>query len=104
MAKHMTEMPPPVRRLDPTISPLTDVLVLRLLQKRREDRFQTPGEALAKIDEAVKSLQAARGVVAPAGGGAVPATPVAAAKVAAAGTPSAAKKQPIVTPRRRPRY
>jgi len=102
MAKHMTEMPSPVRRLDPTISPLTDVLVLRLMQKRREDRFQTPAEALGKLDEAVKALQAARGVVAPAVAAAGAATPPAAARAAAA--PTVTKKQPIVTPRRRPRY
>ncbi|MFO0932894.1 MAG: serine/threonine-protein kinase [Planctomycetota bacterium] len=103
MAKHMTEMPSPVRRLDPTISPLTDVLVLRLLQKRREDRFQTPAEALAKLDEAVKALQGARGVVAPAVAPAAPAA-VGAAKASAAPAPTVTKKQPIVTPRRRPRY
>ena len=69
MAKHLTESPRSVRQIDPTISPLTDVLVLRLLQKRREDRLQTPSEVLAKLDEAVRALQAARGVVAgPASG------------------------------------
>ncbi|MBL9088080.1 MAG: serine/threonine protein kinase [Planctomycetia bacterium] len=104
MAKHMTEMPAPVRRLDPTISPLTDVLVLRLMQKRREDRFQTPAEALAKLDEAVKALQAARGVVAPNVAAAGAASPAAGAKAAAAPAPTVTKKQPIVTPRRRPRY
>ena len=104
MAKHMTEMPAPVRRLDPTISPLTDVLVLRLMQKRREDRFQTPAEALAKLDEAVKALQAARGVVPPSVAAAGTASPAGAAKAASAPAPTVTKKQPIVTPRRRPRY
>jgi hypothetical protein len=93
-----------VRRLDPTISPLTDVLVLRLMQKRREDRFQTPAEALGKLDEAVKALQGARGVAAAAAAAAGAAAPAAAARAASAPAPTVTKKQPIVTPRRRPRY
>jgi hypothetical protein len=66
MAKHLTELPRPVRQIDPTISPLTEVIVLRLLQKRREDRYQTPSELLQKLDEAIKSLQAERSTPAPA--------------------------------------
>jgi serine/threonine-protein kinase len=66
MAKHLTELPRPVRQVDPTISPLTEVIVLRLLQKRREDRYQTPAELLQKLDEAVKGLQVERTASAPA--------------------------------------
>jgi eukaryotic-like serine/threonine-protein kinase len=64
MAKHLTELPKPPRQIDPTLSQLGEVIVLRLLQKRREDRYQTPAELLQKIDDAVRGLQAARGVVA----------------------------------------
>jgi serine/threonine-protein kinase len=64
MAKHLTELPRPPRQIDPTLSQLGEVIVLRLLQKRREDRYQTPSELLQKIDDAVRALQAARGVVA----------------------------------------
>ena len=69
MAKHLTELPKSPRQIDPSITSLGEVIVLRLLQKRREDRFQTPAELLQRVDELVKSLQAARGVVAgPAAG------------------------------------
>jgi len=62
MTKHLTELPKPPRQRDPTVSPLGEVIVLKLLQKRREDRYQTPAECLQKVDEAVRILQAARGV------------------------------------------
>jgi serine/threonine protein kinase len=64
MAKHLTELPRPPRQDDPTLSQLGEVIVLKLLQKRREDRYQTPAELLQKIDDAVRALQGARGVVA----------------------------------------
>ena len=83
MAKHLTELPRPPRQIDPTLSQLGEVIVLRLLQKRREDRYQTPAELLQKIDDAVRACQAARGVVA----GVVSSAP-SAPKPAAAPTPS----------------
>jgi serine/threonine-protein kinase len=106
MAKHMTELPVPVRKLDPTISPLTDVIVLRLMQKRREDRFQTPAEALAKFDEAIKALQAARGVVASTAAATAPTAASVAGGVPTkvAPAPSVARPGPVVTPRRKSRY
>jgi eukaryotic-like serine/threonine-protein kinase len=92
LGKHLTDLPVPVRRLDPTISQLTDVIVLRLLQKRREDRYQTPAEFLQKVDEAIKALQAQRGFVV---------SPMAAAAPAPAAAPPALPKPgPVVTPRR----
>jgi len=74
MAKHLTELPRPLRQLDPSVSPLTEVIVLRLLQKRREDRYQTPTELLQKLDEALKSLQAQR--ASPPPSSAAPSAPV----------------------------
>jgi len=97
MAKHLTESPRSVRQIDPTISPLTDVLVLRLLQKRREDRLQAPAEVLAKLDEAVRALQAARGVV--AGPASAPASAAAPAPAA-----PAAPSRPTPVVRRRQRF
>src|SRR5262245_11029154 len=92
ISKHLTDLPTPVTRLDPSISRLTDVVVLRLLQKRREDRYQTPAEFLQKVDEAIKALQAQRGfVVSPM------ASPAAAPAPAA---PPPVPKGPVVTPRR----
>ena len=64
MAKHLTELPKSPRQIDPSDHALGEVIVLRLLQKRREDRYQTPAELLQRVDEVVRSLQAARGVVA----------------------------------------
>jgi serine/threonine-protein kinase len=90
MAKHLTELPEPVRKAAPTLSPLTEVVVLRLLQKRREDRFQTPAEALQKIDESLRGLMAARGAAAPA------------VATAPAVTPPPSAPPPVVV-RRRPR-
>lgn len=101
MAKHLTELPVPVRKLDPTISPLTDVIVLRLLQKRREDRFQTPAETLGKVEEALRVLQAARGVAAPSPAGASPAAAARGPSTASSPAPSAGR--PVVSQRRRPR-
>ena len=63
MAKHLTEAPASPRSLDPTLSPLTEVIVLKSLQKRREDRYQTPAELMKALDDAVRSLQHARGAV-----------------------------------------
>src|SRR5205085_435767 len=63
VSKHLTDSPTPLRRLDPTISQLTESIVLRLMQKRREDRYQSPAECLQKLDEAIKGLQVARGFV-----------------------------------------
>lgn len=90
MAKHLTEQVKAPRQLDPTLSPLGELIVLRLLQKRREDRYQTPAELLQKLDEAIRGLQAARGFVT----GGVAAAPA----PAPAAAPRAA---PVV--RRRPR-
>jgi eukaryotic-like serine/threonine-protein kinase len=64
MAKHLTELPRPPRQIDPTLSQLGEVIVLKLLQKRREDRYQNPAELLQKLDDAVRGLQGSRGVVA----------------------------------------
>jgi serine/threonine-protein kinase len=95
MGKHLTDLPKPPRQLDPSISPLGEVIVLRLLQKRREDRFQTPAELVQKLDEAVRALQTARGAT-PGVSAVAPAPPPSAA-------PAPARPLPSVTPRRRPR-
>ena len=92
MAKHLTEQVKAPRQVDPTLSPLGELIVLRLLQKRREDRYQTPAELLQKLDEAIRGLQAARGFV-----GAGAAAPSASAPAA----PAAPRPAPVV--RRRPR-
>ncbi len=99
MARHLTEQPTPPRHLDPSISTLGEVVILRLLQKRREDRYQTPAECLQKIDEAVRLLQTARGAVSgtssPQRAFAPPAAP------SSAPAPAAARPLPPVHRRRR---
>ena len=95
MAKHLTELPRSPRQIDPSISALGEVIVLRLMQKRREDRFQNPAELLQRVDELVRTLQAARGVVAG------PASGMAPAPVAAAPAPSPFPAAPV-SRRRRP--
>jgi len=96
MAKHLTEQVKAPRQVDPTLSALGELILLRLLQKRREDRYQTPAELLQKLDEAIRGLQVARGFVT----GAASTAPGAAAPAPAA--PTAARPvAPVV--RRRPR-
>jgi serine/threonine-protein kinase len=93
MAKHLTAFPKPPRQHDPTISQLGETVMLKLLQKRREDRYQTPAECLQKLDEAVQILQAARGVSVGA---------AAAARVGAEAAPLPPPvPRPAPTPRRR---
>jgi serine/threonine-protein kinase len=102
MAKHLTEAAPSPRSVDPTISPFTEVIVLRLLQKRREDRYQTPAELMKALEDAVRSLQHARGAVAAPAGVAAPA-PVGrpAPSAAPAAPPAGALPPPVVRRRRR---
>ncbi len=88
MAKHLTELPRSPRQVDPSISALGEVIILRLLQKRREDRFQTPAELLQRVDELVRTLQAARGVVAGPASGMAP-SPLAATAPAPSPFPAA---------------
>jgi serine/threonine protein kinase len=64
LAKHLTEPPPPLRSVAPDVTPETEALVARLLAKRREDRWQTPGEAAKALEERVRGLQVERGAVA----------------------------------------
>jgi serine/threonine-protein kinase len=66
LAKHLTQPPPSVRSLAPDVSPATEAIVAKCLAKRREDRYQTPAEMLKALDDAVRSLQVARGAVAAA--------------------------------------
>jgi serine/threonine-protein kinase len=104
MAKHLTEAPPQPRLYDPTISPATEAIVVRLLAKRREDRFQTPSELLGALDEAIRGLQSARGATGPA-----PSVPAAAVRprapeAPAAPAPAAPAKPEAPVARRRRRY
>ena len=57
---HETELPRPLRQINPLVSPALAEIVARLLAKRPEDRFQTPDElqtALAALPIAEPDLQ-----------------------------------------------
>jgi len=64
LAKHLTEPPPSLRSLAPDVTPETEALVLKLLGKRREDRWQTPAEVVRALEERVRAQQVERGAVA----------------------------------------
>ena len=77
MFRKVAEMPPPSpRSINPTISLELDSLVLRMLAKRPEDRFQNIREILAVYDAAV-AANSAEEAVAPIPMVAAPAKPLA---------------------------
>jgi Protein kinase domain/Inner membrane component of T3SS, cytoplasmic domain len=49
--------PPPPRQLQPAILPAFEAVVLKLLAKKPEDRFQTPAELLAQLDSLAPALK-----------------------------------------------
>ncbi|RME02577.1 MAG: serine/threonine protein kinase [Planctomycetota bacterium] len=49
LKKHIMDKPIPPRRLNPNISPEVEKLILKMMAKRREDRFQKPSDLLAAI-------------------------------------------------------
>ncbi len=50
MVKHLNEDPTPLRERMPTVHPLTERVVLKMLAKHPRDRYQTPTELLADLD------------------------------------------------------
>ena len=50
MAKHITEPPPKANRVNPAVSEATTRLITRMMQKRREQRVQTPRELVQQIE------------------------------------------------------
>ncbi|RME83044.1 MAG: serine/threonine protein kinase, partial [Planctomycetota bacterium] len=50
LKKHILDQPTPPRKLNPDISPEVENLVLKMMAKRREDRFQKPTDLLREID------------------------------------------------------
>jgi len=61
MMMHMTVQPEPPSRHNPEISPELEQVILRMLAKRREDRFAT----MLEFDQALTELSIALGVVEP---------------------------------------
>ncbi|HVR86886.1 MAG TPA: serine/threonine-protein kinase, partial [Planctomycetota bacterium] len=50
LAKHATEAPPEPRSLNPDITPAANQLVLRLLKKKPEQRFDSYDQLLEAMD------------------------------------------------------
>jgi hypothetical protein len=51
MAAHITEQPAPIARLRPAVPPAAETLVMRSLEKRPSDRWQSADEMLAHLDQ-----------------------------------------------------
>ncbi len=52
LAAHITQNPDPLTRYRPTVSPQLSALIMRCLEKRAADRWQTAGELLPPLDAA----------------------------------------------------
>jgi serine/threonine protein kinase len=56
---HQMDPVPDVRRLRPDVPPAVAVIVSKLMAKRPEDRYQTPGELVAAIDNVLNAAPGA---------------------------------------------
>ena len=65
ISKHLTEPVTPPRQRNPLVSPAVDHVVVKMMQKAREDRYQTPGEVVRDL-EAIMNGGAPEGFTAPA--------------------------------------
>jgi len=54
MSKHLTAPVPNARKTNPAVSEACSRLIERMMQKKREDRAQTPAELLKLLDKAAK--------------------------------------------------
>lgn len=54
MAKHLTEDPPSVRQLRPTCPKGVVHVIERMMEKDRDDRYQTPADLIAELTEVVE--------------------------------------------------
>jgi serine/threonine-protein kinase len=50
ISRHLTEPLTPTRQRNPLVSPSVDYIVLKMMQKTREDRYQTPQELLRDLE------------------------------------------------------
>jgi serine/threonine-protein kinase len=99
LARHLTEPPPSVRDLDPTLSSETEAIVAALLAKDPGQRIPAAKDLAARLEEAVRLLKAERG----ASNEGAAAGAVSAARAASGGAPPAgsAPDAPIRRRRRR---
>jgi serine/threonine-protein kinase len=61
LRKLMTEKPTPVRELNPQASEAVEALIGKLVEKKPEDRYQSPGDLLSDL-EAIKTGKLAGGL------------------------------------------
>ncbi|MGD0088404.1 MAG: protein kinase [Planctomycetota bacterium] len=54
MTKQITEPAPRANRVNPAVSEACTRLILRMMQKKREQRFQTPQELVAQIEKVLR--------------------------------------------------
>jgi serine/threonine-protein kinase len=50
ISKHLTEPVTPPRARNPLVSPAVDWTIVKMMQKTREDRYQTPSELLRDLE------------------------------------------------------
>jgi serine/threonine protein kinase len=50
ISKHLTEPVTPPRHRNPMVSPAVEHVILKMMQKAREDRYQTPAEVLRDLE------------------------------------------------------
>ncbi|MBI3070795.1 MAG: serine/threonine protein kinase [Deltaproteobacteria bacterium] len=54
--KHLTEMPPPLESINPSIPKSLSTIVMKALEKKKEDRFQSALEIKAALNHAAQAL------------------------------------------------
>jgi serine/threonine protein kinase len=59
MAKHLAEPPPRANRTNPEVSEATSRLIFRMMQKKREQRFQTPRDVIQQIERILRREESA---------------------------------------------
>ena len=55
MSKHMSEPPDPPRERNPAVSTSVSTVILKMMAKDREDRYQTPAELLADLERIARN-------------------------------------------------
>ena len=55
MTKHVTEFPDPPKKRNPALSDDFNGLVMKMMEKRREDRFQDPDAVIAEIERLLRA-------------------------------------------------
>ncbi|HEY3323885.1 MAG TPA: serine/threonine-protein kinase [Planctomycetota bacterium] len=69
MTKHLTEVPPKANRINPDVSEACARLIARLMQKKREQRVQSPATVIQQIEEILNPSEAAGGTAGQASSG-----------------------------------